>query len=128
MFCHLTRLPSLTQRSLDARRETYRPLAVSGSRLYFLLKSLPELNRMYQFSLSVFLRLFKSVLSRKSSEPLGEETDGTESVVAGRIAELTDGLIQTVFGYVTRSLFKTDRLTFGLHLAQVRRETVSPAF
>lgn len=83
---------------------------------------------MYQFSLSVFLRLFKSVLGRRSSEPLGEETDGTESVVAGRIVELTDWLLQTVFGYVTRSLFKADRLTFGLHLAQVRQEKSSSCF
>lgn len=114
----------LPQRSLDARRETYRPLAVSGSRLYFLLKSLPGLNRMYHFSLSAFLRLFKSVLSRNSvttgtGETEGTGEDGTGSIVAGRIAELTDGLIQTVFGHVTRSLFKADRLTFGLHLAQV---------
>lgn len=49
------------QASLDTQREVYRPIAQRGSALYFLIKDLATVNHMYQFSLSVFLTLFRKV-------------------------------------------------------------------
>lgn len=50
------------QRSLDQERDSYRPIAGSGSSLYFLISDLQKVNHMYQFSLNSFLSLFKKVL------------------------------------------------------------------
>lgn len=49
------------QRSLDQERDAYRPIANSGSSLYFLIQDLQKVNHMYQFSLTSFLPLFKKV-------------------------------------------------------------------
>ncbi len=52
------------QKSLDQERDVYRPIANSGSNLYFLMSDLQKVNHMYQFSLASFLPLFKKVLNR----------------------------------------------------------------
>ena len=49
------------QRSLDQERDAYRPIASSGSSLYFLISDLQKVNQMYQFSLNSFVPLFKKV-------------------------------------------------------------------
>lgn len=48
---------------LDTQRNVYRPFALAGSRLYFLVKALQVVNSMYQFSLVAFLALFKQALT-----------------------------------------------------------------
>ncbi len=46
------------------------------------------------------------------------ESDAPSGVdVSARIALLSDALLELVLGYVSRSLFNADRLTFGMHLA-----------
>jgi dynein heavy chain 2 len=37
------------------------------------------------------------------------------SSLEGRIATLSGALLRLVFGHVSRSIFNTDRLTFGRH-------------
>ena len=56
-------LSAEASKQLDKEREVYRPFANSGSRLFFLVKSLEVINHMYQFSLFSFLTLFKQSLS-----------------------------------------------------------------
>ena len=38
--------------------------------------------------------------------------------VSSRIAVLSDALLDLAFSYVSRSLFNSDRLTFGMHMAR----------
>lgn len=87
----------------------YRPIAARGSAMYFLIRDLAALNNMYATSLAVFLQLFRRALDADT---------GAGGDVAARIAVLADVLLELVFGYVSRSLFNADRLTFGMHMAR----------
>jgi dynein heavy chain 2 len=92
---------------LDQKRETYRPFARNGSRLYFLIGDMKRVNPMYQFSLAVFLTLFQQALESKSDKAANLEA---------RIALLSEGLQKVTFNYISRSLFKEDRLLFAMHI------------
>jgi dynein heavy chain 2 len=93
---------------LDEQREVYRPFALSGAKLYFLVKSLQNINHMYQFSLASFLALFKQALAAESSAKRTEER---------LLALAADVEVRTLY-FVGRALFKADRPMFALHLVR----------
>jgi len=94
------------QKSLDEQRRMYLPVAMRGSLMFFLLQDLSTINHMYRFSLSTFLKLFDGSLARKAA------SDG----VAERVQALSSTLLRLVFQYVGRSIFKADRLAFGMYV------------
>lgn len=67
----------------------YRPIAARGAAIYFVLRQLLSLNHMYQFSLGVFLSLFKRALA--ADAPNGGD-------ITARIATLSDALLELVGG------------------------------
>uniref|UniRef100_A0A7S1KLM8 Cytoplasmic dynein 2 heavy chain 1 n=1 Tax=Percolomonas cosmopolitus TaxID=63605 RepID=A0A7S1KLM8_9EUKA len=93
---------------IETSRNAYRPFAKDGSTLFFLIRDLPKLNRMYQFSLGSFLKLFRSAL------------EGTPSSndLAQRIDQLAKHLRTLAFNFCSRSLFKNDRLLFAMHMCK----------
>jgi dynein heavy chain 2 len=93
------------QASVDSQREVYRALAVKGSTMYTLLQDLRKVNHMYQFSLSSFFKQFSKAL----------DTPVSAADVADKLGQLLDALTVIVFMNVSSSLFKADRLMFGLH-------------
>jgi len=105
------------QASLDEQRDVYRPFAERASIMFFLMRDLRTLNTMYQFSLSVFTQLFKQALG---------ENDHANLNVTSRITSLTSSLLQLVFSYVSRSLYKKDRLTFAMHFARELAQELIP--
>jgi dynein heavy chain 2, cytosolic len=96
------------QLQLDNEREVYRPLATLCSKIFFLMQELKEVNTMYLFGLSSFLTLFKSTLNETPSD----------SNLSSRISRLQIAFKKAVFDTVSRSMFKSDRLTFAMHLAR----------
>ena len=96
------------QESLDTQRDSYRPIAARGSKMFFLTRDLKALNHMYQFSLNSFIVLFKRALTESARS---EDLDR-------RIDMLSNALLGLVFGHVSRSIFNNDRLTFGMHFAR----------
>jgi len=107
---------TLLQKSLDEQRRMYLPVAMRGSLMFFLLQDLSTINHMYRFSLSTFLKLFDSSLARKVA------SDG----VAERVQALSSTLLRLVFQYVGRSIFKADRLAFGMYMVN-KLEKLCPA-
>jgi dynein heavy chain 2 len=96
---------------LDEQRDAYKPFAVDGSRLFFLIQQLVTINGMYRFSLSCFIELFEAVLDKEmSSRDLRE-----------RLEQLTPLLEIDVLFYVGRALFKSDRTMFAIHLVHGMR-------
>jgi dynein heavy chain 2 len=91
---------------LDQQREVYRPFASTGSKLFFLVKSLRAVNHMYQFSLASFLGLFKQTLC----------ADVKVAPAQDRLSLLSTDLEVRVLQFMGRALFKADRLMFALHL------------
>ena len=51
--------------SLDSQREVFRPIAHTGSLLFFTLLDLKRCNPMYQYSLPMFLELFRKALAAR---------------------------------------------------------------
>lgn len=96
------------QVDLDQQREVYRPLATLGSRIFILVRELSTMDHMYRFSLESFMALFNKVLNLK----LG--SDSTEE----KLRQFGDQLKIMVLFYISRSLFKSDRLTFGMHFVR----------
>jgi dynein heavy chain 2 len=96
------------QADLDQERETYRPLATLGSRIFILVRELSHIDHMYRFSLESFMVLFDTVLNMKLSA----------STVEDMLRQLGNQLKMKVLFYISRSLFKADRLTFGLHMVR----------
>jgi dynein heavy chain 2 len=96
------------QLDLDQQREVYRPLATLGSRIFILVRELFHMDHMYRFSLESFMSLFKKVLNLQL---------GTDSVQE-KLTQFGNQLKIMVLNHVSRSLFKQDRLAFGLHLVR----------
>ncbi|KAF8561859.1 hypothetical protein P879_08626, partial [Paragonimus westermani] len=92
---------------IEQAREEYRTIAVRGSVMFFLLSDLATVNRMYQYGLPQFIKLFDDSLIH--SEPA--------SSIQRRIARILTYMTVSVWQFATRSLFKRDRLIFTLMLA-----------
>ncbi|EKX39469.1 hypothetical protein GUITHDRAFT_160010 [Guillardia theta CCMP2712] len=94
------------QLKLDDEREVYRPFARTASGTFFLIQALKSLNYMYQFDLPTYIFQFQNTLKNSSSA----------NEVEDRLRILVSTLKRNLFYFVGRSLFKDDRLTFGMHL------------
>lgn len=94
------------QVELDGKREVYRPFANHGARLFFIVKDMERLNRMYQYGITDYIDMFTATLNayKGSSEP------------AEKVTTLRHSFTRTCFHYVSRGLLKKDRLVFGLHV------------
>eukprot|EP00796_Vickermania_ingenoplastis_P008408 gene8408-5889_t len=94
------------QQELDSKRDVYRPFAHHGSLLFFVVKDLGNLNRMYQFGLNDFLSMFtKTLKSYQGSDDLQV-----------KIPTLQNEFARMCFHHVSIGLMKKDRLAFGLNL------------
>jgi dynein heavy chain 2 len=94
------------QRDLDVKREVYRPLARLGSTIFFLVKDMDEVNRMYQYSLADFLSIFEQTLAQGNAN----------EDVAKKIEKLSLVLAQQSLLFVSMGLFKADRVQFAAHV------------
>ncbi|KAG2385509.1 hypothetical protein C9374_003324 [Naegleria lovaniensis] len=98
---------SKIMQDLETKRNQYKPFAEMGSTLFFIMSDMKNINTMYQFSLSSFIKLFDHALTSK----LDKASD-----VNLRMTLLKQELQKIAFNYVTRSLFKADRQLFGMHM------------
>lgn len=94
--------------SLDQQRNVYRNFAHIGSNLFMVIGDLIKVNNMYQFSLASFVKLFRRSLETKPQASTTEE----------KLNYLSNSLIKLCFSEVGRSLFKSDRLTYGLQFVK----------
>jgi len=97
-----------TSSQLDQQREVYRIFANSGSKVFFLVKSLQNVCHMYQFSLSSFIQLYNEALSAPLEAKHIDE----------RLSKLCADIEVRVLYYVGRALVKSDRAMFAMHLAK----------
>lgn len=104
------------QEELDSKREVYRPFAHQGALLFFVVKDLQNLSRMYQFGLNDFLVMFSNTLTAYQ---------GPEAVNV-KIPALQDIFSRLCFHHVSTGLEKKDRLAFGLNLVRKIKEEDYP--
>ncbi|KAK7201330.1 dynein heavy chain [Novymonas esmeraldas] len=94
------------QVELDEKREVYRPFAHHGALLFFIVRDMEALNRMYQYGINDYIALFTQTLAAYKG---GDEA-------AAKVQALIASFTQTCFHDVARGLLKQDRLAFGLHV------------
>ncbi|XP_063237932.1 cytoplasmic dynein 2 heavy chain 1 [Bacillus rossius redtenbacheri] len=104
------------QAELEQECDVYRPLAESGSRLFFVINELRKVNAMYQFSEASFTRLFHEALKLPE--------DGAKSDV--QMQDYQQRLEHLVYYHVTRALFKADHLLLALHLVRHMHPSHTP--
>ncbi|CAD7958097.1 unnamed protein product, partial [Amoebophrya sp. A120] len=83
-----------TNKTIDKEMSFYKPLAIRGSLLYFVIADLAKIDAMYQFSLAYFQQLFTESITSlaeensetKSSQPASPATPyhGRQSIVQRR--------------------------------------------
>ena len=111
-------------REIELVSNTYKPMALACSRVYFAMEDLARVHFLYHFSLRVFLALFASVvapadhaaqlcIAPRLADVAPDDTDA-------RIAVLTDAVFQETFHRVCDTLLHEDHITFGLRAAAIR--------
>ncbi|KAF4663535.1 Cytoplasmic dynein 2 heavy chain 1 [Perkinsus olseni] len=99
------------QDALDQQRAMFRSIAVEGSELFMLMSDMNKVGSMYRFSLREFIGIFIASLGEKQSGGPDEDLDI-------RLNDISTRLKGNVLEYVSRALFKRDRLTFAVMMAR----------
>uniref|UniRef100_A0AAF5DHG2 Cytoplasmic dynein 2 heavy chain 1 n=1 Tax=Strongyloides stercoralis TaxID=6248 RepID=A0AAF5DHG2_STRER len=92
------------QEELNKERNVYLELANKSSALYFAIKDLHRQNNMYNFGVNTIIKLFKKVIIENGKDE-----------VNGKLENLYKILRQRVFIYVSRGLFKANRLMYTIN-------------
>jgi dynein heavy chain len=109
-----------TNIKISGAREEYRPVAIRGSIIYFLIVELSMVNPMYQTSLDQFLTVFNKSMDQAASSP----------VPAKRIHNIIEFLTFEAFCYTTRGLYTRDKFLLTIMVAlkiDIRKGNVKPA-
>uniref|UniRef100_T1J281 AAA+ ATPase domain-containing protein n=1 Tax=Strigamia maritima TaxID=126957 RepID=T1J281_STRMM len=96
-----------TERKINLAREQFRPVAVRGSILYFLIVEMSTVNYMYQTSLRQFLILFDQSLER-SARSINTDT---------RITNINSYLTYEIYNYSIRGFYERHKFLFSVLMA-----------
>jgi len=110
-------LAAATQGTIKLTSEKYRGVANRASLLFFLMNDLVKVHTYYIYSLEAFTGVFFrgiDLVGKAVSAAAAEGDDSaelTDAELATRCKVLIDSITKTVFNYVRRGVFETDKLT-----------------
>ncbi|XP_059138610.1 dynein axonemal heavy chain 10-like [Physella acuta] len=99
-------LASKTAIDIEKTRDGYRPAAMRGAILFFVLADMSVVNSMYQYSLEAFLEVF--VFSLKRSLP--------DTILRKRINNILEALTMNVYNYGCTGIFEREKLLFSFQI------------
>ena len=91
-------------------REEFRPLAKKASKIFFVLYSMNSIDKMYEFSLKEYMKLFNNSLVISKERGLSNETSDE------RIKTINKVHLERTLDFSVQSLFEDHRLLFALQL------------
>ena len=100
-------LANQTSIEVEASRDAYRPVAVCGAVLFFVLAQLSTVNPMYEYSLTAFLEVFVSSLHKSKPDP----------VLQKRLGKIKDTLKYAIYNYACTGLFERHKLMFSFQMS-----------
>lgn len=95
-----------TEKTINDTREMYRPAAIRGSTLYFVMADLSMISPMYQNSLTFFSKLFGCSI----------EHSARDDDVSARVSNICDYATTFIYSTVQRGLFADHKLIFSFLL------------
>ena len=93
-----------TEIKIDEARNSYKPISVQASVLYFILNDLARVDPMYQFSLAAYNELFQGSIEKSRSK------SGAPPEIKERIAQVNDFHLLAVYNYTCLGLFERHKL------------------
>ncbi|OAF70538.1 hypothetical protein A3Q56_01708 [Intoshia linei] len=95
-----------TEKKIQYARDKYRPVAIRGSIMYFIVADLAQIDKMYQFSLKYFKSLFNGTI---------ENSEKNKNLKL-RLDIILTNTTWDVYRNVSRGLFEDDKVTFSFLL------------
>ncbi|KAL3146422.1 Dynein heavy chain cytoplasmic [Trebouxia sp. C0010 RCD-2024] len=99
---------SATASQIEEVRAKYKPAALRGAVLFFVLASLAAISNMYEYSLASFLAVFSLTLDTSKKAPSLE----------ARLHNVVEALTFDVYNYTCLSLFECHKLMFSFQMTQ----------
>jgi len=91
-----------TELVIEEARQVYIPVALRGSILFFAMSSLSTVSKMYEYSLTAYLEVFKKSLSQSRQD----------SIVENRLRNIIEKHTSNVYDYTCLSIFEEHKLMF----------------